>query len=91
MEAGPQHAHRNGGGDAVQVLPRHQASFFHRLLIPPHTDQVGRMVLLDPGPAAGNDLLNRPHPKARKIFLDHGIVEHVHMGLREAGQHHGPL
>ena len=91
VQAGPQHTHRDIGGDAVQILPRHQAPLHHGLLIPAHADQVGWVVPLNPGPPPFYDLPDGCHAKQGEVFLNHGVVEQVHVGIGEAGQHHASL
>ena len=49
------------------------------------------MVFLNPLPAPLHDGLDGVHPKQGHILLEHGIVEHVHVGVVEAGQDHGSL
>ena len=89
--AGAQHAHGDLSGDAVHVLPGGHAALLHGLLVPAHAQQVVGMVLFNPCPAALHDGLDGVHAEQGHVLLEHGVVEHVQMGVVEAGQHHGSL
>ena len=89
--AHPQQADGDFSGDAVQVPPLGHAALRQVLLVPAHAQQAGGMVLGDPLPAHTDDGLDGVHPKQGQILLKQHIVEQVHVGVREAGEHLPPL
>ena len=63
VEAGPQGAYRNPGGDPVQILPGDKPSLLHCVVVPSLGNEVGRTVLLNPFAAALDKFLDAAHAK----------------------------
>ena len=91
MDAGPQHTHRDVGGDAIHILFCQQSALFHGLLVPAHADEIIGMLLLNPGLTARHHFIDVFNAQQRHIPAEHGVVEQVHMGIVKARQHTGAV